>query len=193
MKKIVVVFIVALFSFIIVENTMANTITPDEKELSFAKKYFSLLYEYDVKAASFAEDSQSINTLDKLVGLFKLEKEHVGLVLSELSYLTPSTNYLNSYNNVVKGLHEQETYLINMLQDMKTGISFDEAFAMNNWKFLQAQKFIQNGVADLKAVIETYSNVYQLKIISATGITEKQLMQNASNCEYYRKVQECIK
>lgn len=193
MKKILVVFIVALFSFIIVENTMANTITPDEKELSFAKKYFSLLYEYDVKAASFAEDSQSINTLDKLVGLFKLEKEHVGLVLNELSYLTPSTNYLNSYNNVVKGLHEQETYLTNMLQDMETGISFDEAFAMNSWKFIQAQKYIQNGVADLKSVIETYSNVYQLKIISATGITEKQLMQNASNCEYYRKVQECIK
>lgn len=193
MKKIIVAFIVGLFSFIIIDNIQANGVSPDEAELSFAKEYFSILYVYDVKAASFAEDSQTIKTQDKLINLFELQKEHVDIVINQLGYLKPVERYISSYNKVIKGLHEQDQYLTNLLHDMKTGLSFDEAFTVNSWTFIQAQKNIQDGVAELKGVIESYSNVYQMKVVAATGITEKQLIQNASNCEYYRQVQEYIK
>lgn len=193
MKKIIVAFIVGLFSFIIIDNIQANGVSPDEAELSFAKKYFAVLYVYDVKAASFAEDSQMIQTQERLINLFELQKEHVDVVINQLGYLKPVERYIPSYNKVIKGLHEQDQYLTNLLHDMETGLSFDEAFTVNSWTFIQAQKNIQDGVAELKEVIESYSNVYQMKVVAATGITEKQLIQNASNCEYYRQVQEYIK
>lgn len=193
MKKFFILFVVAIFSFIIFNNANANSISPDENELSFAKKYFSVLYSYDVKAASFAEDSQLINTQENLLNLLELQKEHVQIVKSELVDLKPPVSYVDSYDKVLKGLNKQEAYLNNLIQDINSGLTFDEAFAVNSWKFLQAQKYIQDGVAELKLVIETYSNVNQFKVVAAIGIPEKQLIQNANNCEYYRQVQESVK
>lgn len=192
MKKILMVITVLVLSIFSLPSIAENAIIPS-KEIEFAKTYFKILYKYDVKAIEFAKGSKEINKNNELARFYLSQIDFIETTNKELSKISPPENYKESYNNIKKGIKYQKDYLINMSQEIESGSTFDIAFAINNWGFVNAQNHLQNGIEQFKTILNTYSDNHQLIIISATEVTEKELIENAQDFEYIKSLQDVIK
>lgn len=193
MKKILTLILSIFVCFFVSQKIFANESAIPPEEISFAMHYFTILYDYDVTAASYAQKAHNIGTKEGLTDFFNEQETFVNSVIEALNKIQPTTNYTNSYNSVIEGLNLQKEYLKNLSIDLKSGLGFDEAFTINNWGFIIAQKNIQKGIDDFKIILESYSEANQLKILSSTGITEEQLIKDADDCEYVKTLQDSIK
>ena len=193
MKKILIVSLIAILSILGIDKLYSKDLSPSSQEMFFAMHYFSILYDYDVQAASFAQVSQLCTSEDQLLASFKQQSGFVNSVLVSLAQITPEEKYVSSYSNVTKGLKAQQDYLNAIVKSLESGSSFEKAFAINSWGFLNAQNSIQQGINELKIILESYSKTNQIKVLAATGVTEEQLRQDAFECEYVKNIQDSIK
>ncbi|MEW5821239.1 MAG: hypothetical protein AB1782_13685 [Cyanobacteriota bacterium] len=193
MKKFLFLLLCITILFTGTQKSFSENISIDSTELNFAMNYFSILYHYDVKAAEFGQKSQTINNKNDLATLFNEQKLFVKDTIQTLNTLKPSENYKSSYTLVINGLIEQDKYLQEILSSLNNGVSFEEAFVINSWNFINAKKNIEKGINELKIILDNYSQTNQIKILSAAGITEEQLVQDAYNCEYIKTIQDNIK
>lgn len=190
-KLLIVGFIVVLF--LLNFRLEAKTSFPNENDLTFAKQFFNLLYYYDAQAVRYAKESSKIKTQAELAEYFKEQAAFVSKLKGSLSTIVPTENFSKAYIAIFRGFEEQENYLNNMYKEVGTGSSFDEAFAMNNWGFINAQKHIQSGVGEFKVLLNSLSDANQMQILSSTGITEEQLKQDAKESEFIMNVQDSLK
>lgn len=193
MKILCSLILIVLFCLTSITSINAATKIPPTEELNFAMNYFKILYEYDIQAATFAKQAQIINSPEELPNFFKVQANFVNDISNKLSAIKPTEIYTGSYYRIINGLKEQAQYLINISEEVSSGYTFDKAFAIHNWEFFNAQKQIQSGIEEFKNILNMYSSVNQIKILSATGVTEEQLRSDAEDCEYIKAIQESLK
>ena len=178
--------------FLNISVSLARESIPVDDELNFAVKYFKTLYDYDIQATSFANSARDIKTDKQLLKLFLKQKAFVSNTIDKLALFKPLENYSSSYSSVMQGLKMQEEYLDSITKDLKAGYTFDIAFASNNWKFFKAKKLLEAGINDFKVVLATYNYKSQLYIIASTGVSEQQLLKDATESEYIKTIQKGV-
>lgn len=192
MKKLILTFLCTILIFSICENAFANKVTPSRTELKTAINYFSILYDYDIQAAQYSQEGNHIKDLSNLKSLYLNQKTLTKNTLSSLQNIKPSEKYNNSYILITNGLQSQIEYLDSMLESLSNGASFDQAFAMNSWNFITAQKYLKEGISHFQTILESYNEKSQQIIISSKIANEQQLINDVQNCSYVKELQNSI-
>lgn len=192
MKKFVVSLICVVLTFISCKSLFAQDYKPSVKELNVATKYFSILYDYDILAAQYSQSGNQIKSVEELNHLYNTQKSLTVDTLNKLKDLKPVENYNNSYALVLSALESQIEYLEAMQSSLRSGLTFDQAFAINSWNFLAAQKYLKEGVALFQEILESYDVNYQQKIISTKIKNEQQIYTDLQNCSYVDSLQDTI-
>lgn len=179
-------FISILFSL----KIQASELQSGQPELSFACQYFKILYDYDINAAKFVNEGQNIKSQKQLPDFFKAQLDFVNQINDKLSYLNPPKRFNLSFNLVSEGLKIQQLYLANITNELQKGSSFDKAFLLYNFQFINAQKLIQEGIQEFSKILNVYNQAEQLKIFTTAGLTEEKFHKDFIECQYAQKVQE---
>jgi hypothetical protein len=186
--KTKLLFIVGLVSIFLFSTTCKAS-----DEVFFATEYFKTLYTYEIIAVSHAQDFNEVKTNQDLIDFYESELVLITSTRDKLTTLTPPDKYNNTYATIIKGLEYQHNYLKAMISAIQKGLSFDQAFMLNNGNFFKAQKNVKSGIEELQIILNNYDESIQEQILSSTGLTEQQLIQDAFESNYIQNIQESIK
>lgn len=191
-KQIKPLLLIILFVIYLVISikTQATEVQSTQSELNFACQYFKILYEYDINAAKFVNEGQNIKSQKQLPNFFKAQLDFVNQTNNELACLRPPKQFNLSFKLVSEGLKIQQAYLFNVTNELQKGSSFDKAFLLYNFQFINAQKHIQEGIQEFSKILNIYNQADQLKIFTTAGLTEEKFYKDFVECQYAQKVQE---
>lgn len=189
-KKIVLTSLCCIFCLVVIAFTENKAFSNSAEELDFATNYFKILYEYDIQATKFAQDTRPASTSTDLIAFYRNQYNYLDSIIKKLEELKSVEKYNQSYNTVLKGFKLQQQYLNSLITELNNGSTFEKAFAVNNWSFYAAQKNIQDGMEELKNILNTYTVPMQFKILSGIQLNEDQLRQNAENSEIVKQLQQ---
>jgi len=188
--KLILLILILVLNIILSIKSEAENISQVHPNLNFACQYFKILYNYDLSAAKFVNESEKINSQKQLIQLFKSQLDFVTSTSDNLLAIKPTLSFNSSFNETLNGLKIQREYLINIISELNKGSSFDKAFLMYNWQFINAKKHIQQGIQEFGSILNTFSNHEQLKIFTTAGLTEEKFYNDFIECQYATKVQD---
>lgn len=181
LKTLVLFVLMVLWVSFSPANVLAENRSISPEEMHFAQTYFKLLYDYETQAIHCALVSQNINKKDELIQSFAHQKDIVDATKTDLASLAVPLDYQDTQRTLLEALNQQGCYLDSVITAVQAGESVENAVVKYHNDFVLAKTTLQKGVESFKGIVESYSLVSQLKIVSVVNISGRELEQQVQN------------